>query len=569
MRINSEVTTADISAGAGVAQNDEETDDSPDSLSLTKNRKIDVARSKAAAAAMVGMAMPDGTFRITNASELMAAIKQIGIENVSKYSLTEVRQFIVKRARQLNMVSLLPPVWGISMEFILDTTTSDTGGVTGTAARKKEAKSGVARKDGSYPIPNTTYLKKAIRAYGRSKPSERSAVKAHIIRRAKALGASSMLPEGWVSAEEMKPEEETEIKFPEIFESILILEGDLKPIVLEQTEEQKVSGTLRVRMPFYVGESIAKPPGIPRRVYFPTGLLSETIAEGKKQIAEGKQPLTVYARHAHAIDASHLPMGSIVNLEQEGRIGYVTLEIEPTTYGKDAQILLQAKPPKLNAVSLRSGPKRFELEDVQVNGELMFKPTKLLLDGVDFAPDSPAMATYGLEILAAEASIESVVKNKKEVIQQVEDITLEAVRAKPEIVEEIEKPLLKRLDQEIKKTADLTLERDALKEQATRNDLNVFVADMASKHPKKDEVLAVFMELAKDCKTKDEFSSKILPYFVNAAASMKPIAPSETLDERIKKLFPTTPSVTLENEAEPEEEVNSKSLHVGALEVPE
>lgn len=568
MELKFEVTTADVSAGAGVAQNDEQTDDSPDGLTLTKNRKIDIEKSKAAAAAMIQMAMPDGTYRITSATELKAAIKQVGIQNISDYSLTEVRNYIIKRARDLNLVALLPPLWGVTMEMTLDTTTSDTGGVTGTAARKKEAKSGVARSDGSYPIPNTTYLRKAIHAYGRSKPSEKSAVKAHIIRRAKALGATGMLPDGWVSTEEMKAEEEIEIKLPEIFESILILEGDMKPLVLEQTEDQKASGTLRVRMPFYVGESVARPPGIPRRVYFPTSLLSETISEGKKQIAEGKQPLTVYARHAHAIGATHLPMGSIVDLEQEGRIGYVTLEIEPTTYGKDAQILLQAKPPKLNAVSLRSGPKRFELEDVTVNGELMFKPTKLLLDGVDFAPDSPAMATYGLEILAAEASIESVIKNKKEVISQVDEITLEAVRAKPEIVEEIEKPLLKRLDQELEKNKSLVSERDALKEQVNRNELNVFVADTASKHPKKDEALAIFMEIAKDCKTKEEFSAKILPYFVDAAAALKPVATAESLAERMKKLFPETQSVTLETETEEEEDLNSKVLHVGALEVP-
>lgn len=62
------------------------------------------------------------------------------------------------------------------------------------AARAEAAKRGVALPDGSYPIPNTTYLKKAIHAYGR-RPTP--AVKAHIVKRAKALNAISLLPDNW------------------------------------------------------------------------------------------------------------------------------------------------------------------------------------------------------------------------------------------------------------------------------------------------------------------------------------------------------------------------------------
>jgi hypothetical protein len=61
--------------------------------------------------------------------------------------------------------------------------------------RDSMASSGQAMPDGSYPIGNTGDLKNAIQAYGRSKNP--SATKAHIIRRARALGATDQLPEDW------------------------------------------------------------------------------------------------------------------------------------------------------------------------------------------------------------------------------------------------------------------------------------------------------------------------------------------------------------------------------------
>lgn len=62
-----------------------------------------------------------------------------------------------------------------------------------SASRRKYAKQGIAMKDGSFPIPDTDALKRAMKAVGRAKKSKAGAVKAHIRRRAKALGATSML----------------------------------------------------------------------------------------------------------------------------------------------------------------------------------------------------------------------------------------------------------------------------------------------------------------------------------------------------------------------------------------
>jgi hypothetical protein len=64
-------------------------------------------------------------------------------------------------------------------------------------ARKQAAGKGQAMPGGSFPIQNKSDLKNAIAANGRAK--NKAAAKAHIIRRAKALGATSMLPEGWMT----------------------------------------------------------------------------------------------------------------------------------------------------------------------------------------------------------------------------------------------------------------------------------------------------------------------------------------------------------------------------------
>lgn len=61
--------------------------------------------------------------------------------------------------------------------------------------RKGAAEKGFALPDGSYPIRNIADLKNAIQAYGRSKPSKRAKVRAHIIKRAKDLKRPDLIPD--------------------------------------------------------------------------------------------------------------------------------------------------------------------------------------------------------------------------------------------------------------------------------------------------------------------------------------------------------------------------------------
>jgi hypothetical protein len=66
--------------------------------------------------------------------------------------------------------------------------------------RMELAEKGHALPDGAYPIRNEEDLKNAIQAYGRSKPSERSKVRKHIIKRARQLKQSGLIPEQWSNA---------------------------------------------------------------------------------------------------------------------------------------------------------------------------------------------------------------------------------------------------------------------------------------------------------------------------------------------------------------------------------
>lgn len=66
--------------------------------------------------------------------------------------------------------------------------------------REKLAKEGNALPDGSYPISDVQDLKNAIKAYGRSKESDRAKVRRHIMKRARALGHPELIPDEWAKS---------------------------------------------------------------------------------------------------------------------------------------------------------------------------------------------------------------------------------------------------------------------------------------------------------------------------------------------------------------------------------
>ena len=69
-------------------------------------------------------------------------------------------------------------------------------------SRQEMSKRGYAMADGSFPIKDDADLKNAIQAYGRA--SDKTAAKAHIMKRAVDLGFEDLIPMSWVSKEDME-----------------------------------------------------------------------------------------------------------------------------------------------------------------------------------------------------------------------------------------------------------------------------------------------------------------------------------------------------------------------------
>lgn len=95
--------------------------------------------------------------------------------------------------------------------------------------RDKLAKSGAAMSDGSFPIETKGDLRNAIQAFGRA--GNKTAVKRHILKRARALGATDMLPEDWREAA--------------IVSERVDVTGDLVPLV-EQAVRQDGTATIKL-----------------------------------------------------------------------------------------------------------------------------------------------------------------------------------------------------------------------------------------------------------------------------------------------------------------------------------
>jgi hypothetical protein len=87
--------------------------------------------------------------------------------------------------------------------------------------RKKLAEEGKAMPDGSFPIENKEDLKNAIRLAGQAK--DKKAAIDFICRRARALGAEDMIPEGWCKADKAVEAEEmtkADCQKEDIFEAV-------------------------------------------------------------------------------------------------------------------------------------------------------------------------------------------------------------------------------------------------------------------------------------------------------------------------------------------------------------
>ncbi len=312
----------------------------------------------------------------------------------------------------------------------------------------------------------------------------------------------------------------------EIMAPVLMLEaiGEKIEILAEATPEN--NGVMRVRVPWYVSNSVARIAGFDKKIYFGGGILAETTDEGNRTI-EAKSPgMTSYARHAHAVTKTELPAGNVVALEHDGTKGHAIIEVNATRWGQDIQALARAD--QLRATSLRSG--RFQVVERKVNGEVMLEATSLALDGIDFAPDGAAMPTYGVEVLAAEAAVEPAPTIPSRRNHSMDEITVDGLRAEsPQVVKEIEAPLQAqitelqgKLDSRIQAEADR--KRDAL------------LAEIATKTGKP---LTEVTELFADAKTDAEVATRALPLLLEGLTS-EPEAPKPTAEDRLREMFKTS-----------------------------
>ena len=150
-----------------------------------------------------GVAMADGSYPILTSDDLFDAIRI----NYRAKSL-DLRKHIEQRAEHLERSDLLPPEWAekaaeeaqfmsslMELEMLeAELPTGEKREYTGET-REDYAKRGLAMEDGSYPIRDVGDLKNAIQAFGRAKNPD--ATKKHIKKRARALGATELLPDNW------------------------------------------------------------------------------------------------------------------------------------------------------------------------------------------------------------------------------------------------------------------------------------------------------------------------------------------------------------------------------------
>ena len=82
---------------------------------------------------------------------------------------------------------------------ILDDTDAELA-VINRKQRMKLAEEGKALPNGSFPIRNASDLRNAVQAYGRAKPGQRGKVRRHIMKMARQLDKTDLIPDNWTQA---------------------------------------------------------------------------------------------------------------------------------------------------------------------------------------------------------------------------------------------------------------------------------------------------------------------------------------------------------------------------------
>jgi hypothetical protein len=133
-------------------------------------------------------------------AELNARIERIeALEKAELLAKISAASAVVDQVRAEKKAELAAQAEELSNK-VRSTFEYDTLGYISRQVREKLAGEGKALPDGSFPIRNAEELKNAIQAYGRSKPSKRAAVRRHIIKSARRLKKTDVVPEQWKTA---------------------------------------------------------------------------------------------------------------------------------------------------------------------------------------------------------------------------------------------------------------------------------------------------------------------------------------------------------------------------------
>lgn len=166
----------------------------------------DAAVAFKTAAAQAGSPPPgaDGAHTSEPASAADLIKKDLEVKGTDK-QVADFAEFLNREG-----LSMADALERLAVEAMLDTVESMEKREFSADERKKAAKEGHALPDGSFPINTVSDLHNAIQAYGRAK--DKAKAKAHIVSRAKALGASKDLPESWTKGEKFTAADEELIK---------------------------------------------------------------------------------------------------------------------------------------------------------------------------------------------------------------------------------------------------------------------------------------------------------------------------------------------------------------------
>jgi HK97 family phage prohead protease len=191
--------------------------------------------------------------------------------------------------------------------------------------RKALAAKGHAMPDGSFPIENTEDLKNAIHLAGNAK--DPAAAKAHIKKRAAALGASKMIPTDW----EEQQENSAEPPRDELYRALDASDA----LELRSTEESP--------MPILCGHFSVFNTWAEIRSKS-EGHFMEQVAPGAfaRTITQNRDRMRVMVDHGQHPRFGTSPLGPLTELREDDTGGYYEVPLLDTTYNRDLVPALEA-----------------------------------------------------------------------------------------------------------------------------------------------------------------------------------------------------------------------------------